>query len=276
VFQKIFGDVLKDVGGTLGPIFGGVFAILKAGFQIVGGILGIVGKILKPIMGIVSALWPVARLFIQMNLLVFKFGAFLVSKLAPIVGTVFSFLVDKIGWFVEKIASVAGAIVKFIMTPIRWVAGLIADLFKSIAGFAAKKMGIDLTSTIAALNKAAGRPAGTVVDAGVAKNFSGVIGPYGVMGPQSGTASILRPDPRQATLLGEAVIGAQSAGTTVVVNPAPVNPTPVNIETTTNMEIDGEQVARAVEKRRVEVGDRAGANLTPWQRRLQVVSLGAA
>lgn len=289
VFQKIMSDLFGMLGGVLKPVFGAVGAILKVVFEVARAVLGIAGRILKPIMSIVARLWPVAKFFIQLNLMVAKFWAGLVMKAMPYVGKFLVFVIGKLGDFWAKIASIGDAIVKFLMAPIRLLAGLLADFFAGISEMA-KKVGVDLSGTIGALNTIAGRK--TVVMSPGMMDAIGLstpasFAPTQVLGPLAPVAGsgllneaasawqFTGPQPTYAQAAAarevqRAIVERESRNLVVNVAPAKVD-LHQEINHKSELNLDGSKIDESIERHRLELSDRAGANLTPWQRRQMVV-----
>ena len=227
----------------LAPVFSMITniagAILVPVFDVLGSVLSQIGDLFDDVAGFVRqlarVLWPIAD--------------FVRDVLGPVISFMGKILLEmfvapfRLGiWFASQVFRVLTS-----------VAGVIGDVIEAVMEF----LGITRADDIV---KGAGGASGPMPEAGLKTNADGSVSFVTETAPaEAASQSIADSQAAQARATGEAAAAAASK---------------VQLNNTTTVNVDGREVARAVGKQNLELSERAGANVTPWQRRM-IIERGA-
>jgi TP901 family phage tail tape measure protein len=278
--------VLGGAAGLLsGPVLIGIAAVAGAiaAFTLNAGglrdaVMGLVGAVLgaaKPAWEALLGVWTALRPHLEV--LVAVLGSALapaVQLLTPIV----SFLADT----VARWARMLGALLTFLQ-PVSTIVGTVLVV-------AFKGLGAVLDATIIPAFEALRFCLGWVFDKlmGIIGAINEVLRLGGLLGQSKGLLALsqvtiggARPGmpapspalaPAAATAVAEAK-GAEVKAAAAAAGMAAVAPPPAQVTVENRVSLDGREVAAATSRAQLEITERAGARLTPWQRR-QIVAGG--
>jgi len=259
-FQAVW-SVVKAVGAVIGWAFKAAFAIIGAVVYVIGSLVEGVMKaraaflkwlspVTKAFKLIIDAIWLLIRLFVHLYVKVLVAVWMAIWKLLEPVRT----LLSAVGGGLKKawesvlpvIDKIGDAIIKVLLWPLRKAAGWIADI-------------IDLVRRMPGIGGKLGEEAADM--AARLREFS--------------ETGVVRPPAPVPTGVGatDAEVSAQRARP--VETNVNVNNQKVEVTTNTTLEVDGRALARAQQMYELEVSDRAGVKITPWQRRALVAQSSA-
>lgn len=276
--------LLKPIIGDLIGIFGSIFAWL---YKIIGGILksiaavgtlliGIWTKVLavmKPIFSFLGKYWAIlyriGRVIIDFILIPFRAWYAVISRVVGLVANKLAPVFRGIGGILSTvfrtILAIGKAIGSAILVPFKFVAGYMAKALGRLASVASYIPGLSKSNILklqAALQGFSGT--GMIVNAG----------PMGAVrrrrAPRIAVQQTSRAEHlRQAKATQRMIDYRAKKAREQRLQESIEKRTSVKVSTTTS--IDGRCVADATARHRVEIQERAGYGMTPWQRRAVIL-----
>lgn len=270
VFRTLLGGifavliaVLKAVVWVLGRLWKGLefvfniaVAVVAVAIKIGVAYLKWIAPVLKGLLLVAKAVWFIVKLFLKLGAylvgkglkVITRFAEWFWDKIEPvrdlvqsIVDTVSGPLTNAWEGIINVLKRVASAVRDNVMKPIRWAAGLLADALEAV-------------SKVPGLKQLVGKEGAALI--------------LELRGFERG--EILEPEPPPTGISDmEAQLEARRERPPETVVTVTNQPTQVDVNAT--LEVDGRILARAQAQYEIELGERAGAKITPWQRRALVV-----
>jgi len=235
----------------------------------------IVNFLLPGLHGMYSILSTIASFAISVVRGAFVAVGGAVRSILQIFGSVVDLLtgntMEAVAGFRRAIGTLGSAIIRAIHSPLKKVAEILVQITGALAGIAPAPLRSTLESMTAALQRVATI---TPEQAAAAFGFEAAPSPGGAVE----TRRVRRRITEAATEATAATRRAGAAGARQTPRPPDAEQPCVeaHIQQDTRMNVDGREVAGAVSRHQVEITERAGASLSPWQhRRLRTRSTGA-